>query len=66
MVSMGDVSADWSSIESFLAKISLNYGQKQTLTHVAMLFLCWLLSVGILYRYHGIGGVQRVQQNSFS
>lgn len=63
---MGDVSADWSSIESFLAKISLNYGQKQTLMHVAMLFLYWLLSVGILYRYHGIGRVRRVQQNSFS
>lgn len=63
---MGNVSADWSSIESFLAKISLNYGQKPTLMHVAMLFLYWLLSVDILYRYCGIGRVQRVQQNSFS
>ena len=54
---MGNVSADWSSIDSFLAKISLNYGQKQTLMHVAMLFLHRLLSVGILYRYHETGRV---------
>lgn len=34
---MGNVSADRSSVESFLAEISLNYGQKQTLTHVVVI-----------------------------